>query len=523
MSNLTQSQAAHLRDAQTLHRLERIPEAIAAYQRLLAERSDLAECWFNLGVLQRRARLLNEALASYQKALDCGISGPEEVHLNRAVIYADYLRQDAAAEEELQRALALNARYLPAMLNLADLYEDLGRRTEAGAVYKRMLSIDPDCFEALARLANIQPLPPADDRLIGKLRAAVANPAAPLAARASLGYALGRLLDARGEYVAAFDAYTAANRDSRASLGARFIPYERARHERWIDDLIRTFDARSSADPAPSAPSPSPLTPSLPAPSPPLAGSGPGTASRPRPIFICGMFRSGSTLTEQLLAGHPDVEAGGELDFLPMLLAADPRLAQAPVASVVSGLPPAERLAGLAQDYLGLLAKTFPNARYVSDKRPDNFLRIGLIKRLFPDARIIHTRRDPLDTCLSIYFLHLDQQQSYALDLLDIGHYFRQYRRLMAHWQSLFSADIIDFDYDRFVRAPRAAAAELFTFLGLEWNDRYLDFQHAARSVRTASVWQVREALHQRSSGRASHYQAQLASLRDYLGDLLPS
>ena len=187
MAILSDSHAALLREAQNLQRLERIPEAIRAYQRLLAERPDLAESWFNLGVLQRKAHELTEALASYQKALDCGIAGPEEVHLNRSVIYADHLHQEAAAEHELQRALALNPHYLPALLNLADLYEDLGRRAEAGALYKRMLALDPQCFEALARLANTQPLPPADDHLINGLRSALANPVVSLAARASLG------------------------------------------------------------------------------------------------------------------------------------------------------------------------------------------------------------------------------------------------------------------------------------------------------------------------------------------------
>ena len=125
----------------------------------------------------------------------------------------------------------------------------------------------------------------------------------------------------------------------------------------------------------------------------------------------------------------------------------------------------------MAGRYLQTLSDLYPGAEYVTDKRPDNFLNIGLIKTLFPDARIVHTTRNPLDNCLSIYFLHLDQRMSYALDLLDIGHYYREYRRLMAHWQALYGPDILDFDYDAYVRDPGPAVERLLAFCGLEADD----------------------------------------------------
>ena len=142
---------------------------------------------------------------------------------------------------------------------------------------------------------------------------------------------------------------------------------------------------------------------------------------------------------------------------------------------------------------------------------------------LLPDALIVHTTHDPLDNCLSVYFLHLDQRMSHALDLMDTGHFYRQYRRLMAHWKRLFAADIIDFDYDRFVRAPEASARALFTAPGLEWDPQFLELPRAAGAVKTASVWQVREPLYRRASGRARHYSQEVAPLRAYRSDLLPA
>jgi tetratricopeptide (TPR) repeat protein len=489
---LTGVPEAMLREAMQLHRQNRVPEAIEAYQRILVRWPRQADTWFNLAVLQRQARRLDDALDSYQKALDAGVARPEEAHLNRSVIYTDYLRQHAAAEHELRLALSLNPAFSPALLNLGNLCEDLGRREEALALYARILALEPHSYEALARYSNVQPRGRADRELTERLGRAIADPAASAAERASLGFALGRALDEAAEYPAAFGAYRAANQASRASAAANVACYDRTRQQAWVDRLIASGTAPGRA---PS-----------------------GAAGRPRPIFICGMFRSGSTLAEQLLAGCPGVAAGGELDFLPRLVQGE----LAPFPESLAALS-AERLATIAARYHAELARVSQHALYVIDKRPENFLYIGLIKSMFPDARIVHTIRNPLDNCLSIYFLHLNQQMSYALDLMDIGHYFREYRRLMAHWKTTFSADIFDFDYDALVSEPESTLQRLCAFLELEWEGRVPQAAQAGQAIKTASVWQVREPLYRSSSGRAQHYASELTDLRDYLADLLPA
>ncbi len=329
--------------------------------------------------------------------------------------------------------------------------------------------------------------------MVRRLRSALVNPRAGAADRAGLGFALGQLLDARQRYPEAFDAYREANAASRASVPPEVGTYDGQRQERLISSLIGTPFA-------------------------PLAGETSKTRDkRPQPVFICGMFRSGSTLAEQLLASHPDVGGGGELAFFPRLAADE----FAPFPGSMPQVPKAH-LESAREAYLNMLAPLFPGKAWVIDKRPDNFLYLGLIKTLFPEAKIIHTVRAPLDNCLSIFFLHLDPSMSYALDLMDIGHYYRQYRRLMAHWQTQFGADIIDFDYDEFVRAPAESGARLFESLGLQWDDRYLARPAVGTVVRTASVWQVREPIYTRASGRASNYAAQLAQLSAYLADFMP-
>lgn len=475
-----------LREASILERAGDFAAAEAAYQRVLKQWPNLPETWYNLAVLQRKSNRFEASLASYEQALRRGVSKPEEVHLNRGVIYSDYLRRDDAAEAELNQALALNPQYIPALLNLGNLQEDLGRREAAEAAYEKILVIEPAYFEALARLGNLRASAGPGDEIVGRLRAAIADPRATPADRASLGFALGKVLDGGGAYDDAFAAYRSANEQSRLSSGRRGSLYDRVRQEKYVDQLIEVFGARQTA-----------------------------VASRRGahlPIFICGMFRSGSTLAEQVLAGHSRVTSGGELPFLPEL--AQTRFAPYP-ASVKSAT--AAKLDEAAALYLDALRRTFPAAQRLTDKRPDNFQYIGLIKSLFPDARIVHTRRDALDNCLSIFFLHLDHRMGYALDLEDIGHYYREYRRLMAHWKSLYGEDILDFDYDDFVREPRPAVEKLLAFCGLEWEEGTLDFNRVKNAVKTASVWQVREPLYQRSSGRAKHYERQLDALKKML------
>ena len=477
-----------VREAVLLDRQGRLPEAITAYQRVLTHWPALADCWYSLAILQRKTRQFPAALASYQRALDLGVRRPEEVHLNRGVIYSDDLRRDDAAECELLAALALNPDYVPALMNLANLHEDLGRRAPAQAAYEQILALDPSCLEALARYANLRTFEGPRDPLIAQLRRALAEPGASAADRASLGFALGRALDASGCYEAAFVAYTQANRDSRSSAAPGTGRYERRAMERRVDALIGSFAAATPAQ----------------------AFS--GQVVPPSPIFICGMFRSGSTLVEQMLAGHPRVTAGGELDLLP-------RIAHEVLGSFSESFAAAlsSRLPAYAARYLDTIGKLFPGAEFVTDKRPDNFLYIGLIKLLFPAAKIVHTSREPLDNCLSIFFLHLDQRLSYALDLTDIGHYYREYRRLMAHWKTLYGADILDLNYDSLVREPAPSVETLLAFLGLHWDERCLTVPASGRAIRTASVWQVRDALHRRSSGRARHYMRELAELSPYL------
>ncbi len=187
------------------------------------------------------------------------------------------------------------------------------------------------------------------------------------------------------------------------------------------------------------------------------------------------MFRSGTTLIEQVLGSHPAITTGGELPYFARRVGAD----IVPYPDALAGVAPAV-LQALGRGYLDYLHEAFPGAARVTDKRPDNFLYLGLIKALFPRARIVHASRNVLDNALSLWFQNLDARFNYANSLRHIVHYNAQQQRLMAHWGTLFGADILDVSYDRFVADQRAQTARLLDFCGLDWTDAALDF-HAAR------------------------------------------
>lgn len=468
--------------ASRLRAAGRADEAAQAYRQLLAIRPDLPDSWFNLALMERQSGRFEAALAAYGEALRRGVSGPEEAWLNRGVIHADDLGRPDLALKDLEAALAIAPDWLPALLNLGNLHEDMGRREAAAATYARALAVVPGHPVALSRAAGLARLTGPGDPVIAGLRRALEGPALHPDDRAELGFALGRALDQVGAHDQAFAAYADANAASRAAEPER-AAYDRAGHERFIDSLIAAF----------------------PRPAVPVADAGEG------PIFICGLFRSGSTLTEQILAGHSRVTGGGELGLVPGLARA---VAGYPAALASADPQVIAQLRGL---YLEGLKMARPGADIVTDKRPDNFLHIGLIKAMFPGARIVHTVREPLDVILSNWFLHLDRSMAHALDLEDLAHWHGQYVRLMRHWKALYP-DILDLDYDALVADPRPALERLLAHCGLDWEDGVLDFHRSATPVRTASVWQVREPLYQRSSGRWRNYERHLDGVRAMLG-----
>jgi Tfp pilus assembly protein PilF len=460
-----------LAQAEALLRAGKRPEAIDAYQRLLGDEPGRPDAWFNLGWLLRQERRYDEALEAYGQALTHGVGHAEEVHVNRAAILSERLYRNSDARAELKSALSVAPRFTVAHLNLGQIEEDEGNKVDARTAYNDAIAIEPGNARAHARLGALDIFEGQSDAAIDRLANAARSTRTEDDA-AEIGFALANALDANKRFDEAFACLTRANMLGRNVARTRFDPVG---YDALIDGLIKAFpEATVSPRGVPS--------------------------SGPEPLFVCGMFRSGSTLCEQTIARHSRVTSGGELEALPAMIGAIPDFPQRDVD-----------YASLRDQYRRELAALFPGADIVTDKRCDNFLYIGAIKAMFPDAQIVHSVRDPLDTALSILFLHFADDISYGWRIEDIAHYWRGYRRLMTHWQRLYP-DIVTFDYDAFVRAPEDEARTLFTSLGLDW-EAGCDPRNAMRAdVRTATTWQVRQPVHARSSGRQANYAKHIGS-----------
>lgn len=465
----------HLGLAALLAELGRDAELVPLYQRMCSCLPDSALAHFNLACALRRAGRDEEALAAHRRAIARGIEQPEEVWSNIAAILAD-LRRDAESREALERALEINPRWVPALYNLGLWHEEHGEREAALSRFGQVLAMDPGMHAARARIAWLRPCPEPADPLLAEIRSALGTGALTPSEREDLLFALGKSLEDCGHHEEAFEAFEAGNRESRA----RLQPYRREAAEASFRAIREQLDATWL--------------------------SGVEAVSAQPLVFICGMFRSGSTLLEQMLAEHPGITAGGELAYFSARLgdaSAYPRRAASDAAF----------RSALGAGYLKLLSTRFPGSARLTDKRPDNFLYIGLLAAMFPNARFLHTRREARDLCVSIWTQQLEETLGYAADLPDTAHYLRLHDGLMAHWRGFLADRILTVDYERLVTEPEPMLRGVCDFLGVDWDPRMLRFHASQKRVRTASLWQIRQPLYGTSVGRWRRFAGQLDAL----------
>jgi tetratricopeptide (TPR) repeat protein len=365
-----------------------------------------------------------------------------------------------------------------ALALLGEIQADRGRFDDAEQLFQRAIAIAPDQPEAWAGLVRYRKMQP-DAGWLAAAQRLLSKPIS-VGQEINLRYALGKYFDDVQDFDNAFSSYRLAN-----ELKKRSAPkYDAARLARRVDQIIALYDSDW------------------------LRGArGQGNESR-RPVFIVGMPRSGTTLTEQILASHPDAFGCGELRFW-----------HAACVEYEAALRATEGRASMpaaAEKYLSLLTNFSAAASRVVDKMPANFMNLGLIHAAFPHARILHMRRNPLDTGLSIYFQIFSNTHLYAHDLEDIAHYFTQYSRLMAHWRStLPMGTVLEVPYEKLVSDPEPWIREIVQFVGLPWDPRCLDFHQTERTVITASNWQVRQRMSASAAGRWRNYEKYLGPLRD--------
>jgi hypothetical protein len=331
------------------------------------------------------------------------------------------------------------------------------------------------CYYDLVRCRRVTS---EDDALLSRMEAALATPGLEVEPRLRVHLALGKAADDRGDFARAMQEFDAAD-----SLRASAAAFDSAAFDREIDRLIERF--------------------------PPIAA---GRAAQrddgdPRPVLIIGMPRSGTTLVEQIVSSHPAVAAGGELNFW------NERGALWRQAGAAGN--DATFLRQAAADYLELLRGVGPKAARVTDKMPFNFLWAGLILHALPRATIIHCRRNPLDTALSIHQTLFNPTLAFPTGGDRLVAYFRSYERLTAHWRAVLPPErFVEVRYEDLTREPEPVIRHIVGACGLAWNDACLHPERNPRAVKTPSKWQTRQAIYRDSVERWRRYEPWLGPLR---------
>ena len=465
---------AHFRLGVALEKCGDVRSALVAYDRATEISPALTEAWFRAGALVYTLGHRDEAIACFRKA---AASGPKtrfgRLGKARALLTQD---RDGEAERELRQTLALDPANAMALDLLGNLLAEGGRFEEARDCLQRAIEIAPLLSGSYYDLVRCRPVTQ-EDALLPRMAAALETPGLESAQRLRLHLAIGKAADDLGDYALAMQNFDAADAVRRGSS-----VFDLAAFARETDRLI----AR--------------CTPELMARAPELG------VSDATPVLIIGMPRSGTTLLEQIVSSHPDVVAGGELNFWNERGALWHR-----TGTTANEVP---FLAAAASDYLQVLRAIGPRALRVTDKMPFNFLWAGLIHLAFPRAVIIHCRRSALDTALSIHQTHFHPSLAFPTGGAELVAYFRHYQRLTDHWRRVLPADrFIEVDYQDLTQAPEAGIRRIIAACSLPWHDACLYPEKNPRSVKTPSKWQTRQPIYRASVARWQRYERWLGAL----------
>lgn len=372
--------------------------------------------------------------------------------------------------------------------NLGAITKFQGNLGDAEASFRRAVEIAPDYADAWRNLAGLRTFTAKDDPDLAHMRDLLGRMPRNNPNRAAMYFAIGRALDQVGEVDEAFTHYERGNRARRGTL--RFNAPDMGR---LVDETISLQTAE-------------------------LVQQGPAAgAPSDAPILIVGMPRSGSTLIEQVLSSHPDVEGVGEVSDLPRAL--DPHIDEPRFRMQSLARLGDEDLSTIGRAYTLALKKRAPDAKHVVDKFLTNFVHLGTLRRAVPNAKILHATRDPLDNAFGCYTTLFTSDVPFVYDFKEIAATMSHSRSLMDHWKSVMPDAITEVKYESMVNDLEGEARRILEFVGLPWDDRCLDFHKTERRVNSASATQVRQPLYQSSIGRWKRYESHLAPMKRALAE----
>jgi tetratricopeptide (TPR) repeat protein len=454
-------QSAHLPLAwrgmcQALVDLGRLADAESAVRQLLKIEPENPKNWVMLGTVCTRLMRQPDALVAFEEAARLN---PGEVRLR---------------------------------LSIGHLHKTLGRRRECEQAYKACLTMDPNFSEAYWSLADLKNYVFSDAEM-ASMQGLVKLEGGDDDDQAQLHFALGRALEHKKNYRAAFNHYAIGNTQRRKT-----VPFDIELFENKTRRVREVYDAAFFAR---------------------RINAG---FQDPAPIFVVGLPRSGSTLVEQILASHSSVEGTFELpNMLTIVREFDHRDPERDGYPENVRQVPLDQFELLGRRYIEETAPIRTGRRHFIDKMPNNFSHVGLVRCMLPKAIVIDVRRHPMDSCFSTYKQYFAEGQSFSYDLTDLGRYYRCYLALMDHWDEVLPGKVLHVSYEELVREPEINIRRLLTHCGLDFQPACLSFHQTKRPVRTASAEQVRQPMYSTGIGYWRHFESELEPLRAALGDCL--
>ncbi len=463
----------------------RADEAERLLERAISVAPDFLAAVLDLGKLRKEQDRYGEALDCFDRAIALDPANPAAHFLRASTLAPAAFTHEAI--EAYQRCLELRPTHVGALLGLGHVLKAVGRYDEAVASYDACIRERPDSGETYWSLANLKTYRFRDET-VAEMERRARGGGLTTQSEVNFLFALGKAYEDRGDFDRAWEYYAEGNSKQRAE-----VTYDPVHTESMNDRLIRVFSREF------------------------LQSRSDVGLPDPAPIFILGLPRSGSTLLEQILASHSQVEGTSELPYLGRVAAWLNRNRADGV-----NYPEAARELGpqnfrsLGEDYLGYarMHRRSGAPRFI-DKMPNNFPNVGLLSLILPNAKIIDARRHPLDACLSCYRQLFAKGQAFTYDLTEIGEYYLQYQRLMDHWAEALPGKVLTVQYEDVVADFATQVRRLLEFCELPWEDACLRFYESDRPVRTPSSEQVRQPIYDRSVGHWRNYER-------HLGELLP-
>ena len=463
-------------------------QALESFNKAIDLHPESPLCYFNAGFLLYKLGNYDSAIEYYNKAIKYK---PDffQAYDNLGKVLQDDRRIDEA-ETAYRKALEINPDYFLAHNNLGTLLQDRGDMEGALRSYENASSLNPNFATPLSNIAYLKKCTGTSDEIITNIIELFENESISSDDEILLSFALGKLFDDCCEYDKAFHNYERGN-----LLAGLDIKFDIEEHQKILDNIKGLFDQDFFNR---------------------LNEFGSNSS---RPVFVLGMPRSGTSLVEQIIASHSKASGMGELDYFNHIIG----MLTGNTNTIIQALQGwseihTEELIKAANNYLAILdSKMGEEDIRIVDKMPYNFLHLGLISALFPNAFIVHCKRNPLDTCLSIYFHYFQGFHNYSYNLMNIGQYFLSYEKLMNHWQDVIRTPMLTVHYEELIADNVRTSQEIIKFIDLSWEDACLEYHNNKQIVQTRSNVQVRQPIYSSSVDRWRHYEKHLSQLMELL------